>query len=207
MPFSDEARSCLYLKFHVWNHHETPKHHRAFLGFGDFHKPPDSLCRHQVQPFANQNGGIDDTLGRPGFPDGLGFLHVSSMQPHGSESIWDFDELIVFDWVFGKLHAATWLDSIGIVARKMTRIRNLVIQKFNSQLSVCNQDFPLATLSCRSTKNLYVWSSGQPFGPFLRGGLQSMAFCWQNGAATTGRPGLRDFEKILGLLKKIPSGK
>ena len=29
MPFSDEARSWLYLKFHVWNHHETPKHHRA----------------------------------------------------------------------------------------------------------------------------------------------------------------------------------
>ena len=67
------------------------------LGFGDFHRPPDSLYRHQVQPFANQNGGIDDTLGRPGFPDGLGFLHVSSMQPHGSESIWDFDELIVCD--------------------------------------------------------------------------------------------------------------
>ena len=58
------------------------------------------------------------------------------------------------------------------------------------------------TLSCRSTKNLYVWSSGQPLGPFLCGGLQFMAFCWQNGAATAGRPGPSDFEKILGLLKK-----
>ena len=117
--------------------------------------------------------------------------------------------------MFGKLHAVTWLDSIGIVARKMTRIRNyvrlvrwwitnLVIQKFKAQLSVCNQDFPPCrhTLSCRSSKNLYVWSSGQPLGPFLCGGLQFMAFCWQNGAATAGRPGPSDFEKILGLFKK-----
>ena len=168
------------------------------LGFGDFHRPPDSLYRHQVQPFANQNGGIDDTLGRPGFPDGLGFLHVSSMQPARVRINMRF-------WWTDCVWLGVWKASCGhlvgfnrdcctkndqdqelcppgaLMNHKLgdPKIQSPTVS-MQSRLPPCRH-----TLSCRSTKNLYVWSSGQPLGPFLRGGLQFMAFCWQNGAANS----------------------